>query len=236
MAEKNSKEQSKDNLLTSLLLVFPLLVFYEIGVRFTDKLNGADFITITLLKLVGSDGYFYVQAALVVAYLGLVLYVRRRHEFNIRHFIPVVLESGVYALTMGTLIIFVMVDLLKIDPRLGALGSGAGIFERLVMSVGAGVHEEIVFRLLLLNGLALLGDKVLGLRHWVAVMLAFVLSSLLFSAAHHVGPLGEELRVGVFVFRALAGLVFASLFQFRGFAIAVYTHSLYDVYVLMLRG
>jgi len=102
--------------------------------------------------------------------------------------------------------------------------------------VGAGVHEEIVFRLLLLNGLALLGDKVLGLRHWVAVMLAFVLSSLLFSAAHHVGPLGEELRVGVFVFRALAGLVFASLFQFRGFAIAVYTHSLYDVYVLMLRG
>ena len=233
---KGSNEQKKDNLLTSLLLVFPLLLFYEIGVRFTDKLNGADFITITLLRLVGSDGYFYVQAALVVAYLGLVLYMRRQHEFNIRHFIPVVLESGVYALTMGTLIIFVMVDLLKIDPRLGAAGAGMGILERLIMSVGAGVHEEIVFRLLLLNGLVLLGDKVIGLRRWVAVLLAFVISSALFSGAHHVGPLGEEFRMGVFIFRALAGLVFASLFQFRGFAIAVYTHSLYDVYVLMLRG
>ena len=233
---KHSKEQKKDNLLTSLLLVFPLLLFYEIGVRFTDKLNGADFLTNTLYELLGSDGYFYVQAALVVAYLGLVLYMRRHNEFNIRQFIPVMLESGVYALTMGTLIIFVMVDLLKIDPRLGAAGLSTGIFERLVMSAGAGVHEEIVFRLLLLNGLALLCDKVIGLRQWLSVLLAFIISSLLFSAAHHVGPLGEELRLGVFVFRALAGLVFASLFQYRGFAIAVYTHSLYDVYVLMLRG
>ncbi len=228
-------EKTKDNLLTSLLLVFPLLLFYEVGVRFTDRLNGADFLTITLLRLVGSEGYFYVQAALVVAYLGLVLYMRRRHEFNIRQFVPVMLESGVYALTMGTLIIFVMVDLLQIDPRLGA-GSSAGIFERLVMSVGAGVHEEIVFRLLLLTGLTLLGDKVLGLRGWLALGLAFVVSSLLFSAAHHVGPLGEELRLGVFVFRFLAGLVFAALYQYRGFAIAVYTHTLYDIYVLMLRG
>ena len=218
------------------MLVFPLLLFYEIGVRFTDRMNGADFLTMSLLKLVGSHGYFYVQAVLVVAYLGLVLLMRRQHKFNIRQFVPVVLESGVYALTMGTLIIFVMVDLLKIDPRLGAVGLDSGIFERLIMSVGAGVHEEIVFRLLLLNGVVLLAEKVLSLRKGIAVVLAFAISSLLFSAAHHVGPLGEELRVGVFIFRALAGLVFAALYQFRGFAIAAYSHTLYDIYVLMLRG
>ena len=237
MAEKNSKEQSKDNLLTSLLLVFPLLVFYEIGVRFTDKLNGADFITITLLKLVGSDGYFYVQAALVVAYLGLVLYVRRRHEFIIRHFIPVVLESGVYALTMGTLIIFVMVDLLGIDPRLAAGTDpllGRGVFDRLVMAVGAGVHEELVFRLLLLNALIFFNQKVLDLRPWLAIALAFVVSSLLFAGAHHIGPLGESLRLGVFTYRAMAGLFFAALYQFRSFSIAVYTHAIYDAYVFLL--
>lgn len=236
MARKSRPSAARENLLTSLVLVLPILLCYEIGVRFTDHMNGADFFTTTLLQLLGSNGYFYAQAVLVLAYVGLVLYVRRAHKFDIRIFVPVVLESGVYALTMGTLIIFVMVDLLQIDPRLGPSGAlgEMGLLDRLIMSMGAGVHEELVFRLLLLSGLVALGDRVLNLRRWVAVLLAMVISSLLFSAAHHLGPMGEELRLGVFVFRSLAGMVFAALYHFRGFAIAVYTHTLYDVYVLML--
>ena len=49
------------------------------------------------------------------------------------------------------------------------------------------------------------------------------------------GDLGGRV-VGVFVYRLLCGLFFALLFQLRGFAVAVYTHALYDIYVLMVRG
>jgi membrane protease YdiL (CAAX protease family) len=227
----------RGNLLTSLVLVLPLLLFYEIGVLFTDVMNGADLITQTLLRLGGLRGFVAVQGALLVTVVGLALYLRRHQQFNMRVFLPVLLESGIYALTMGTFIVFVMVDLLHVDPRLAAGATPlarAGFFDRLVLSVGAGVHEELVFRLILLGGLAEISDRALKLRRWVAVALAFAVSAILFSAAHHIGPLGEPLRLGVFTYRVIAGLVFGALFQFRGFAIAVYTHALYDIYVLVL--
>lgn len=224
------------NLLTSILLVFPLLLFYEVGVLFTDTMNGADFITQTLIHLVGIKGFIWVQVGLVIAFLILVLWLRNRQQFTPRIFIPVLLESGIYALTLGTFIIFVMVDLLGIDPRLSVESpiAQASVFDRLVLSVGAGVHEEIVFRLILLTGLAVAGERLLKLRPWLAIVLALLISSVLFSLAHHIGPMGEPLRVGVFVYRFIAGIIFGLLYQFRGFAIVVYTHALYDIYVLLL--
>ena len=52
---------------------------------------------------------------------------------------------------------------------------------------------------------------------------------------HHIPPYGDPFTIGVFTFRVLAGACFGLLFWFRGFAIAVYTHALYDLYVLVLR-
>jgi hypothetical protein len=157
-------------------------------------------------------------------------------------FIPVLLESALYAVTMGALIVFVMTRLLHIDPglriHLPSAAAGApsvGFFVRIVLSFGAGVHEELVFRLLMIPGLIALGEKLLGLRHWLALLFAFSVSAVLFSAAHHVVG-GEAWHIGVFVYRILCGLIFASIFQWRGFAVAVYTHALYDIFVLTLHG
>ncbi len=233
-AQRDSK--SKLNQLTSILLVLPLLLFYEVGVLFADVMNGADFVTQGLLRLVGMKGFIAIQAFIVVVFLGIALYLRRNQKFEMKLFLPVLLESGVYALTMGTFILFVMTDLLGIDPRLAAGGSvaSASSFDKLVLSVGAGVYEELVFRLILLGGLIMLFDRALKLKRWLAILIAFAISSILFSAAHHIGPLGEPLRFGVFVYRIMAGLFFAALYQFRSFPIAVYTHALYDIYVLVL--
>jgi membrane protease YdiL (CAAX protease family) len=224
----------RGNLLTSLILISPLLLLYELGVLFTDAMNGADFITSTLLRLVGLKGFVAIQVGLVIVVLGMALYLRRNQQFDPRIFVPVLLESGIYALTMGTVIIFLMVDLLHIDPRLAAGPQAAGLLEKIILSVGAGVHEELVFRLFLLGGLVAVLDRGLKLRRPLALLIAFLVSSLIFSAAHHLGPLGEPLQLGVFVYRAIAGLCFGLLFQLRGLAIAVYTHALYDIYVLVL--
>jgi membrane protease YdiL (CAAX protease family) len=103
------------------------------------------------------------------------------------------------------------------------------------MSLGAGVYEEIVFRLGLLGGLAAAFQRLLSWRRLTAVSAAFVLSSLAFSAVHHLPPLGDPFSIEVFTFRALAGVCFGLLFWFRGLAVAVYTHAFYDLYVLLLR-
>jgi hypothetical protein len=58
-----------------------------------------------------------------------------------------------------------------------------------------------------------------------------VVSSLLFSAAHYVGPLGDTFEPYSFTFRTIAGLFFAGLFLWRGFGIAAGTHAAYDMLV-----
>jgi membrane protease YdiL (CAAX protease family) len=237
-------KHSPKNLLTSLVLVFPLFVIYQVGVLFTlPLLNGADFLTVLLFRKVGlsTTAYLAYTAALTVLFAISVAVLRRKQRLDPAVIVPVVIESAIYALTMGSFIVFVMTKVFGISPQLAVGGGGGGMLAsqgfltRAVMSIGAGVYEETVFRLLLLGGIVAFLERVLGLKRWIAVATAFVVSSLLFSAMHHIPPYGDPLLLGVFTFRFMAGLCFASLFWYRGFAVAVYTHALYDLYVLLVR-
>lgn len=239
---KKSPVLRRSDPLTSLLLVFPLFVVYQIGVlSMPSTYNGADLVTSQMLHLLHGNArtYFLINVGLALGFLILVLVLRRKNTFDPRLFLPVLLESAIYALTMGSLICFVMIDFLHIDPKLAiACATGpeqASPAAKLVLSLGAGVHEEILFRLIMVGGGVWLLERGLGLRRWIAIVLAFAISSVLFSAAHHVIG-GEPFRVGAFTYRVLCGLVFATIFQTRGFAVAVYTHALYDIYVLIVRG
>jgi membrane protease YdiL (CAAX protease family) len=237
-------KNSPKNLLTSLVLVFPLFIIYQVGVLFTlPILNGADFLTVFLFRNLGlsTTAYLGYTAAVTVVFAIAVATLRRKQRFDPRLVVPVFIESAIYALTMGSLIIFVMTKLFGISPQLAGGGAGGSMIAnqslgtRAVMSIGAGVYEEAVFRLFLLSGIAAVLERVIGLRRWVAVGVAVIVSALLFSAMHHIPPYGDPLHLGVFTFRFLAGICFGLLFWHRGFAVAVYTHALYDLYVLLVR-
>jgi hypothetical protein len=226
------------NLLTSLILVFPLFLLYQLGVVLIYPLiNGADFLTRFLFHNVGLSRTAYLGYVAVVAVLFAVAVavLRKRQKLNLAIAIPVLFESAIYALTMGSVIVLVMTRVFGFSPRLAAGITGEGVLTRMVMSVGAGVWEETTFRLGLLTGLAILLERVIGMRRAVALVLAFVISSAVFSAVHHIPPYGDPFRLDVFTFRFLAGICFGLLFWFRGFAVAAYTHALYDIYVLILR-
>jgi membrane protease YdiL (CAAX protease family) len=231
------------NLMTSLVLIFPLFLFYQLGVLLSPEVvNGADLITGRLLRLLhqSAELYLLINVVLLLAFVLVVALLRRHQQFSLKMFVPVVLESALYAVTMGTLIVQVM-GWIGIDPSLSIEGAAAATARalpkstvtRVALTLGAGVHEELVFRLTLLTGTVGLFHHVLGLRRWLGIVLAFLVTSLLFSAAHHVLG-GEPWRLGVFVYRFFCGLVFATLFQLRGLAVAVYTHALYDVYVMVM--
>jgi membrane protease YdiL (CAAX protease family) len=226
------------NLLSNLILIFPLLIAYQLGVLVTyPMLNGVDFVSAFLFGTLGFTQlqYLIFVVAVVVAFLIALFALKRHQRFHPRVVVPILLESTIYALSMGTLIFLVMTKVLGIAPALAAALERQGVVSRFVMSLGAGVYEEIVFRLGLLGGLAALFGKVFGWRRVLAVPAAFVLSALAFSAVHHIGPLGDPVSLDVFTFRVLAGIFFGLLFWFRGLAVAVYTHAFYDLYVLLFR-
>jgi membrane protease YdiL (CAAX protease family) len=103
-----------------------------------------------------------------------------------------------------------------------------------MLSLGAGLYEELLFRVVLVGALGALARRALGLRPAAAGALAVAGGALLFSLAHHVGAYGDPFTLQAFTFRLVAGLFFSALFVLRGFGIAAWTHALYDVGVLVV--
>lgn len=100
----------------------------------------------------------------------------------------------------------------------------------IITFVGAGIYEEVLFRLCLFSVIVFVLRLVL-LPTPLAVLVGAILAGLAFAAAHHLGPYGEAMNAEVFAFRFVAGLFFTALYVFRGFGIAVGAHAGYDVLV-----
>ena len=217
----------RGDLVASLVLVFPLLLAYEVGVLFSSTVNGVDVITRGVYAACGDDRaiYLLVHVALALAYLAWIRTRHRDRTLALEIVGPLVAEAAVYALGLGLILPAVLA---QAHLALGRTG------DAVVMSLGAGVHEELVFRLgAMAGGLALL--RKLELPPKLAFAIALGGSALLFSAAHHMGAYGEPFRLHAFVYRAIAGAAFGLIFWYRSFAHAVYAHVLYDLYVLAIR-
>lgn len=100
-----------------------------------------------------------------------------------------------------------------------------------LLSFGAGVYEELVFRLIAVPVLIMLLGDVLGLKPLAALVLAVTVSGLAFSLHHYRGD--EAFAWSSFAFRALAGGYFGVLLHLRGFGVAAGTHAAYDLIVVL---
>jgi hypothetical protein len=204
----------------SLVLIFPLVLAYEIGVLFAGRVNGADLVTRAVYAAAGSRAaYLAIYAVLAAGFLIWIRHTRRWDTLRLELAGPVVLEAALYALTLGALVSLIV-------DRLLGLGLTA---PSVISAIGAGVHEELVFRLALIAGLIALARPLDDGR--LAVALAIAASSLVFAAAHHVGAHGEPWTAHAFAFRAVAGVAFGAIFWFRSLAHAVYAHVFYDILV-----
>lgn len=211
----------------SLVLIFPLVLAYEVGVLFGGRVNGADLVTRAVFTAAGSRTvYLAIYAVVAVGFLLWIRHTRRWGTLRLELAGPVILEAALYALTLGALVSLI-VD--RLPGRLFGLGLTA---PSVISALGAGVHEELVFRLALIAGLIALAQPLARLSgHRITVVFAVVASSLVFAAAHHIGAHGEPWTVHAFAFRAVAGAAFAAIFWFRSLAHAVYAHVLYDILV-----
>lgn len=225
----------------SLVLALPLFVAYEllaatVGAAHQVR-NGADAILRQLFDVVaGPWGPLLFGAALIGGSLWLVLRDLRLSAGPYRPaFLGAMLaESAVLASVFGGVVSLVTVQLLR--PLL-AVGAGSQLAtlswgERLMLSLGAGLYEELLFRVVLVTAIAVLARRLLRVGGGAASGVAVVLAALLFSAAHYVGPYGDRLELVSFTFRFVAGLFFSALYVLRGFGITAWTHALYDVFLL----
>lgn len=234
----------------SLVFLMPMLVAYEFGVLWVGGPNaaeirsGADVWLRGGLDAIGL-GVSWLPPLLVVAGL-LVWQWIERHPWRVsaETLAGMFAESVVFAfilLLLGQLQSRVFSlslvpggDILAGPAVVAALTpTEAETLARALGYVGAGIYEEVLFRLALLPGTIAVLRQPAWLRKW-ATPLAVLFTSLLFSAAHHAGPSGEPFDLFRFCFRTLAGGIFAGLFVLRGFGITACSHALYDLLVGVL--
>jgi hypothetical protein len=228
----------------SVVFAAPLLVLYEVlsaalsGSAVAGVRNGADVLLKSLfVALGGRDGLVVFGVLLCGAGVTIVWRDVRKSGEGIRAAVLgwMLIESAAYAAVFGTVIAFLTSVLLE-GPRALAIGGAAslGLHTQLVVSLGAGIYEELLFRVILVGALLWLGRRV-GLSRGISGVLAVVLSALIFSAFHYVGALGDTFTVASFTFRAIAGLAFSALYVARGFGVTAWTHALYDLGLALLQ-
>lgn len=213
--------------LTSLFFTLPLVLAYEGGVLVLGRgspRNGADVWLRTLLDHLGFGQYFLLPTLTIVGLLAWHHVAHDRWRWN----------AGVFVAMAGECVLWAtaLMGIARLQNQFWPLmlADGEGFVARIIAYCGAGLYEEVLFRLMLMPAIAWLCVQ-FGAKSFAAAVVAVLVSSLLFSVAHYVGPLGDTFNLYSFTFRFLAGVFFAMLFSLRGFGIAAGTHAAYDMLV-----
>lgn len=218
------------NLAHSFLFILPLLVLYEVGIALqsSNVKNAADVVIKTPLTLFGKNGSLIFNSLVIVLLFASVFSIEKERRLSPLTFVLMFLESAVYALCVGYGLGFIVYK--KLFPHTMAIAlSLNNTWKGVILSVGAGVYEEIVFRLLLISALYFLFATVIKINKPISAIISIIAGALIFTVMHYVGPLGDSFTSTSFMFRFLSGLVLSVIFMFRGLGIAVYTHAMYDV-------
>jgi len=234
--------------LTCLLFISPLLIVYEAGILVLGPhslRNGADVWLRQLLEAMGFGQYLMLPILTCALLLGWHHVRRDRWEVSTGMVTFMWLESWGLAFVLyllaqmqhGLVAHWSLAAVSSVAPTC-ALESevrGEGTIARLIGYCGAGIYEELLFRLMLLPiAFSLFARS--RLSRPARLAWAIGITSVIFSLAHYdfITPGGYSFDWYSFTFRFAAGAFFACLFVMRGFGVTAGTHACYDILVELL--
>lgn len=140
-----------------------------------------------------------------------------------------ILESAVYAVLITVVIVGLLESLLAMNMSEGI--EALSKIQLFALSLGAGLYEELFFRVILVGGLSLFFVNFFT-KKTTAYVISALIAALIFSGVHYIGQYGDFFTLGSFLFRFLFGLALNLIYVTRGFGIAAWTHALYDIFVI----
>lgn len=217
------------------LSALPLWIAYEVLILMAnaDRLGqirvSADIWIKRVLSSFGEIGL--AGLGVVVLLIGIaVFFAERKKEIPLRprYLIWIPLESIIYAIVLGYIVGVSVGSLFNMAPPQLADFDAATQF---ALSLGAGLYEELVFRVLLVGGLFWVLSRFTD--QTIAYVCAALVAAALFSAVHYIGVFGDPFTLSSFTFRFLFGLALNVLYIIRGFGVAAWTHAIYDVLIVI---
>lgn len=214
-----------------LLFLLPWVAWHELGVlwlRSRGELGRDLLVPISIHEVFGWLGFsgFWVPGLALV--LIVLVWHRLRHDrWRVRAWVfpPMLAES--LLLTVPLLAVSAL-----FPQRSEAITSG--LYADFLRALGAGIYEELVFRLLLISALAWLLAGYFRVQTSWASWLAVVIAAVVFSICHF-QPVGwEAFRWGPFWFRLIAGLYLSVVFVERGLGVSGGCHAAFNVVLVWL--
>lgn len=228
--------ENTNNLLYSFLVSLPLFILYEFLILISQPSGDAivrisvDVWIKTLFSSLGVNAISF--SLLIVAIAGIFIVYRERERLKTLRFsyFPImIVEATFYAIIVAiisqTMVSWVL-NIAATDPI-----ESLSILQKLALSLGAGLYEELFFRVILVTVFILIFTKLFG-KKWAGVVAAVVLSALLFSAVHYIGSMGDAFTFNSFLYRFLFGLILNGIYVWRGFGVTAWTHAIYDIMVI----
>jgi hypothetical protein len=223
----------------SLLLILPALILYELGTRYftTAALHGGEQQIIAFSKmeqffsLFGATGRHLPALAVIASLLAWHIARGDGWKVEIGTLIGMAVEGVILTLplyALGSALGFLLNRYFPLMAAHATTSAGNHTRDMVIMSLGAGVYEEFVFRLALFTLLNILLKDLLKMNAAGTYLLMVLTSAVLFSAYHYLDP-GQRFVTRVFAFRVLAGIYFGIIFLLRGFGITAFSHAAYDI-------
>lgn len=223
--------------LYSYLACIPLLVLYEVLIRITQPGTGYMVrisVDVWLRQLFRFAGFNALSAILFIALLigAIILYKNKDNLRQVKrsYFLWMAAESLFYAVCVGLFVQLFLnfIFLMSTTPGLDLLNK----WQLFALSLGAGLYEELFFRVILVSLLLYFFRKVVRNKNYVHA-LAIITAALMFSAVHYTGSMGDVFTLHSFLFRFVFGIALNLIYVARGFGIAAWTHAMYDVIVVL---
>ncbi len=228
-----------------LAFLLPLIVLYEFGsVAYLTRDSGA-VETIGARSIVGQFFGAFGAASFYLPgiALGVVLllwHVLTKDRWVVRPSVLVgmLLEAAIWTLPLLVLALLLFggpgqAPAMGEGPELGKVArasTGAG----LTLALGAGIYEELLFRLIMITGLHVVLVDLFRVSNQVGCVVAAAISSVAFALYHNIQIPGGGVNLRLLAFYCLVGVYFAAIFLTRGFGVVVGTHAIYDVIVVVV--
>ena len=222
--------------LACLAFALPLLLWYDVSMILQADVirSGIDRLLQHILWPLGDAGLI----VLPLATIGIFLFLHHRHSNSGSFQLQTIFWMFVESLALATILFFacdaMMLYFNGQEPRpltgLVTAFTDADQYRRVLTCIGASIHEELLFRMLLFAPLAFWIKQKTG-QQKLALIAAAVVVSLVFAVAHCdiFNPEGYPFQLSTFLFRFLASVFLCFLFRFRGIAVAIGVHAVFDI-------
>lgn len=226
-----------NSLLYSYLISLPLLLLYEVLIFISQP--DADHavrvsVDVWIKRLFAYFGNNVLSFTLIfVAFIGIIILYREREklrQIKPRYFAFMLVEACFYAFLLALLLSMFISMLFQVMQPMTMESLSA--LQKIALSLGAGLYEELFFRVILVSGLLYVFNNFIN-KQWLAYALAMVFAALIFSWVHYIGALGDNFTLSSFLFRFLFGLALNAIYIWRGFGMAAWTHAIYDIMVVV---